>query len=271
MVAQAATALDLWLYARNAVQFVVAYPYFYLFPILTIARNSALADSAGSDKLPNDSPNFFTAFIFPFKPFSVWVVEQVFREVLTTFLGRYLGHIAKTIIAIVFCAPLKLLLCEAVELLVISSVALSFKDAAQDVGVIPQQTDEATSDTNSTWVLALFAAIAGPVGIVVLLEWFPATVICVRAALSLLDPRTLDISSLEVINITPVLLKCLQCFLDHALSRDPAQTTAVSAPYVVGKNSITPSSSRSLTKITFGLEDIALIKGILDRTLKPDL
>ncbi|KAJ3455951.1 hypothetical protein MRS44_017433 [Fusarium solani] len=236
MDAPAATGLDLWLYARNAAQCVVSYPYFYLFPILTIARNSAIANSAGSDKLPNDSPNFFTAFIFPFKPFCVWVVEQVFREVLTTFLDRYLGHFAKTIITVVFCAPLKLLrtwaivrgnrsslrnlaysvrsvsfaswgyyvntllACEAVELLIMSPAALPFRQAAQGLGVIPQHTDEATSETNSTWVLALFAAIIGPVGMVVLLEWFPATVICVRAALSLLDPgyggghglRTLD-------------------------------------------------------------------------------
>ncbi|KAH7234217.1 hypothetical protein B0J15DRAFT_529928 [Fusarium solani] len=200
MDAPAATGLDLWLYARNAAQCVVSYPYFYLFPILTIARNSAIANSAGSDKLPNDSPNFFTAFIFPFKPFCVWVVEQVFREVLTTFLDRYLGHFAKTIITVVFCAPLKLLPCEAVELLIMSPAALPFRQAAQGLGVIPQHTDEATSETNSTWVLALFAAIIGPVGMVVLLEWFPATVICVRAALSLLDPgyggghglRTLD-------------------------------------------------------------------------------
>ncbi|WAO91380.1 Hypothetical protein NCS54_00884700 [Fusarium falciforme] len=224
MDAQAATALDLWLYARNAAQFVVSYPYFYLFPVLTIARNSALANAAGSDKLPKDSPNFFTAFIFPFKPFCVWVVGQVFREVLTAFLGRYLGHFAKTIIAIVVCAPLNLLCtwaivrgnrsplrnlafsirsvsfaswgyyvstllaCEAVELLIISLAALPFRQTAQGSGVIPQQTDEATSNTNSTWVLALFAAIIGPVGIVAFLEWFPATVICVRAALSLLDP-----------------------------------------------------------------------------------
>ncbi|KAI8648348.1 hypothetical protein NCS56_01519100 [Fusarium sp. Ph1] len=224
MDAQAATGLDLWVYAKNAAQWVVSYPYFYLFPVLTIARNSPLANSTGSDKLPNDSPNFFTAFIFPFKPFCVWVIEQVFREVLITFLDRYLGHFAKTIIAIVFCAPLKLLrtwaivrgnrsslqnlahsvrsvsfaswgyyvstllACEAVELLIISPAALPFRQTAQDPGVIPQQTDEATSEINSTWVLALFAAIIGPVGMAVLLEWFPATVICVQAALSLLDP-----------------------------------------------------------------------------------
>lgn len=143
---------------------------------------------------------------------------------MNTFLGQYLGHFAKTIITIVVCAPLKLLrtwaivrgnrsslrnlvssirsvsfaswgyyvstllACEAVELLVISPVALPFRQTAQDLGVIPQQPDEATTHTNSTWILALFAAIIGPVGIVVFLEWFPATVICVRAALSLLDP-----------------------------------------------------------------------------------
>ncbi|KAI8649614.1 hypothetical protein NCS55_01461600 [Fusarium keratoplasticum] len=257
MDAQAATALDLWLYARNAAQFVVcvSYPYFYLFPVLTIACNSALANSAGSDRLPKDSPNFFTAFIFPFKPFCVWVVEQVFREVLTTFLGRYLGHFAKTIITIVVCAPLKLLrtwaivrgnrsslrslaysirsvsfaswgyyvstllACEAVELLIISPAALPFRQTTQDLGAIPQQTDEATSNINSTWALALFAAIIGPVGIVVFLEWFPATVICVRAALSLLDPgyggghglrpepTCFFVLPLEVVNVTRVLPK----------------------------------------------------------------
>ncbi|RSL59524.1 hypothetical protein CEP54_007231 [Fusarium duplospermum] len=109
---QAIPALDLWPHVKNVAQFVISYPYFYLFPVLTIARNSALATSTGSEKLsdivPDHTPNFFTAFIFPLKPFCIWAIEKVLREVLTTFLRGYLGFLANTIV-IILCAPLKLL------------------------------------------------------------------------------------------------------------------------------------------------------------------
>ncbi|RTE77918.1 hypothetical protein BHE90_007578 [Fusarium euwallaceae] len=112
MDTQAIPSLDLWPYVKNAAQFMISYPYFYLFPVITIARNAALATSTGSEKLsalvPDHEPNFFTAFIFPLKPFGIWVIEKVLREALTAFLRGYLGFLTNVVI-VVLCAPLTLM------------------------------------------------------------------------------------------------------------------------------------------------------------------
>ncbi|RSL96464.1 hypothetical protein CEP52_011456 [Fusarium oligoseptatum] len=230
MDTQAIPSLDLWPYVKNAAQFMISYPYFYLFPVITIARNAALATSTGSEKLsalvPDHEPNFFTAFIFPLKPFGIWVIEKVLREALTAFLRGYLGFLTNVVI-VVLCAPLTLmrtwaivrgnrssvrglvesvrslsfaswryyigtlLACEVVELLIFSPTALPLTQSiniAQEEGVIPRQRDEETPVTSPVWILTSLAALIGSTGIVVLLEWFPSNVVCVRAALSLLDP-----------------------------------------------------------------------------------